>query len=76
MFNIYNVTISRAEGSHPAVILLPVVILSRLGSGAVHFDNLANLGYVDELVYQTLTVDLGQNAALVVISEKRLQSVN
>ena len=41
-----------------------------LRSGAVHFNDLAHLGHIHELVDQTLTVNLGQNAALIIIPVK------
>ena len=42
---------------------------------AVHLDNVANLGDVDKLVDQALTVHLGENAALVIVSATNKKSV-
>jgi hypothetical protein len=36
----------------------------------IHFIDFANLGHVDKLVDQSLTVNLGKDATLVVIPEK------
>ena len=41
-----------------------------LRAGAVHLDDLADLGHVDELVNQALAVDLGQNASLIIVPER------
>ena len=38
--------------------------------GAIHFVDFADLGDVDELVDQSLAVNLGKNSALVVIPER------
>ena len=36
----------------------------------VHLDNITNLRYVNELVHQSLSINLGQYSSLVVISEQ------
>jgi hypothetical protein len=43
---------------------------AQLRAGTVDLDDLANLGNVDKLVDQTLSVDLGQDASLVVVPIK------
>ena len=73
LFKIWGRTILRSWMHFSVLCWCPRTFRASAGRsdvGAIHFVDFADLGDVDELVDQSLAVNLGKNSALVVIPER------